>query len=163
MRISFLCVMVVFRFLHCMSLADQEFTGDDKGGNKVLVEKRYLTNNQIKNKFTKAWNRDVAMDARIMAAEAEIATFEAMLSRLETAESEITTLKANQEQIQVSMKVKCSKLDGLLDTGDDSTTQDCCQSDYYVLCLGRSSANLFAAFVKDPAGTCEACPESLLP
>ena len=158
-------------FLHYMAWGDKEIISHHEDGNEVLVENarhqisdaRHLTNRQIRNKFKRGWNRDVAMNARITAAEAEIATFRTVLTRLETAESEIATLKANQQKIQQSIQVICQAIDKLFDTGDHFTTRDCCQSDYYVFCLGRSTANVFADFIKEPAGTCNSCPDFLVP
>ena len=156
--------------LHYMAWGDQEIIGDHGDANEVLVaanrhltSDRHLTNRQIRNKFIKGWNRDVAMNARITAAVAEIAKLRTVVTRLETAESEIATLKANQEKIQQSIQVICQAIDKLFDTGDHFTTRDCCQSDYYVFCLGRSTANVFADFIKEPAGTCNSCPDSLVP
>ena len=164
MKVSLLFVVVAFVLLQYnlafkilklnTTLADEELSGIDGFGKELNVEERYLTNNQIQNKLIKSWNRYAAMVDRVTAVEDEIA---ALKDIQETHEANITALMENQETIQHSLSVKCFKIDELLDTGVASTTQDCCQSGYYVLCLGRSSANLFTDFVKEPAGTCGAC------
>ena len=146
MKIPVLFVVVMFGFLHCISLADQKLAEDDEDGNEVLVEERYLTNNQIRNKFIRGWNRDKAMADRLTAAEESIAT-----------------LQENQEAIKVSMAVKCSKIDALLDTGVTATAQDCCITDFFVLCLKRTIASTFDDFaIGDSSGLCQACPSGLI-
>ena len=138
MKIPVLFVVLMFGFLHSISLADHKIAED---GNEVLVEARYLTNNQIKNKFIRGWNRDKAMDERLTAAEESIAT-----------------LQENQEAIQVSLKVKCGKLDLLLDTGVTATAQDCCMTDFFVICLARTIVESAGYNFGDSPGNCLVCP-----
>ena len=100
------------------------------------------------------------MNARVAALESEIT---ALKEKQELSEGFIADLTTNQETIQHSLQVKCYKIDELLDTGDASTTQDCCQSGFYVLCLSRTITNFLEDFVKDPAGSCDVCPDAVTP
>ena len=135
------------------SLAKEEIKGDRDVGNKVFVEEKALTNAQLENKLSslqnkvdRGWERTVSLTSRLNKAEAKIA-------RLET----------NQKTIRFSMRMKCTKIDEALDTGVEDTTSDCCQTGYYILCLSRGVTNYMDDFVKDPPGTCAACPTNLTP
>ena len=170
MKVSPLFVVVAFVLLQYnlafktlkfnRTLADEEVRGNHDFGKVVYVEARKLTNKQIAKKFKMAWNREKTMLGRVKAAENKIASLK---KNQDTLVDEIASLATNQETIQHSLRIKCYKIDELLDTGDTSTTQDCCLSGFYVLCLSRDTTSGITDFVKDPAGSCDVCPDALTP
>ena len=122
-------------------------------------EERWLNNNQIRNKFTRQYNKIKALFDRVAALESNTGgtDINALTSLIEAAEADIVLLKTNQATIGDSLLVKCQKLDELLDPDTH-----CCKTGYTVLCVNAFLATTVFPFSDLTKGACPECPTGLL-
>lgn len=138
-----------------------------QGGSRAVplntIEKRqYMSNQAIVKKFATRQRHINNVKGYINALESLKSGVPADLtSRLATAESKILQLQQNQVYIKNSILEKCKQLDNLLDP-----IQDCCKTDYVVICTSRTALNDDPAYTfpggYEPKGTCPTCPAGLL-
>lgn len=153
------------------NLPNEEVFND--GAQEMTIEERgskYLTNRQIRNKFTRQWSKIKELRDKIKVIETSgggNVDLTALKGKVSTAETDITNLKSNQEKIGDSLQTKCEQLDRLMDALD-TDKMDCCKTDFVVMCISQAvsrldSANNANKFAVDAqgVGTCKACPAGM--
>ena len=140
------------------------------GAQEMTIEERgskYLTNRQIRNKFTTQWNKIKEIRDKLKSIEASgggNVDLTALKGKVSTAETDITNLKTNQQKIGDSLQTKCEQLDRLYESNTEKA--DCCKTDYVVMCVSQSISRgtTDSAFTNEARaeGVCLECPSGLL-
>ena len=130
----------------------------DEIENEDYIEKRYMSNNQIRNKFiiqnnrlahiTKTLDRLETSDSNDVAATQK---------RIDAAEVDVKDIQTNKLDIEATLKKSCGYLDSLM----DSSSVDCCINGFTVFCLTRSAMQAWDADFDTTSGQCTACPDGL--
>ena len=127
---------------------------DEMESMKVERSTKYMSRNQIRNEFIRHYNQIEAMRKTLdsLTSGPDYTSFN---SRMSTLKTDLATVSTNDETIGDTLQTTCGSLDTLL----DSSTVDCCYTDYTVFCVPRSDLT-----DKDPsydvtAGTCGVCPD----
>jgi len=140
------------------SIADEEPNVSDGMEQKEMEERsKYMTNNQIRNEFTRQYNQILAMSKQLATLESGGPSYTSFNTRVSDAKSDLVTIKQNDATIGSSLLETCGSIDLLLDGNNPAI--DCCYTDYTVYCLPRTDI-----LSKDPsytttAGACSTCPD----
>ena len=122
---------------------------------------KYLTQQQIRNKFILQWNKLRPVLDRLDELEDIAGTVQNLSDQVDQLETDIITLQDHEESIANSFEEKCETLDTLLDPD-----YDCCLSDdkFTLECVPRTfwvpaqAFGLFLDFTEDK-GVCSICPD----
>ena len=124
------------------------------------IEKRYMTSNQIRNKFISQSNRIAELGKKLDKLENSGSTdLSATKDRIDDASDDVQDLFDNKVDIEATLKKSCGYLDDLMD--DQSPIVDCCINGFTVYCLTRAAILQFDSTFDTTKGDCTTCPDGL--